>query len=111
MILKVSYLEKLIAGSKNSLSDEKNPEKLPTIARPRRRDPNMTGYHEKEKPGFGRKELAELKADLEVWLKNLLDNMQNRESLESLELKIQEIKMGLDKKADAEGTKKGFAFL
>lgn len=31
--------------------------------------------------------------------------------MESLELKIQEIRMGLDKKADAEGTKKGFAFL
>ena len=71
----------------------------------------MTGYHEREKPGVSRKDLAELKAELEAWLKNLLDNMQNRESMESLELKIQEIKMGLDKKADAEGTKKGFAFL
>jgi hypothetical protein len=38
----------------------------------------MTGYHEKS--GFGRKDLAELKAELEAWLKNLLDNMQNRES-------------------------------
>lgn len=58
LILKVSYLEKLIAGSKNSLSDEKNPEKLPTIGRPRRRDPNMTGYHEKDRSGVGRKDLA-----------------------------------------------------
>ena len=37
--------------------------------------------------------------------------MQNKESFESLELKIQEIKIGLERKADAEGTKKGFAFL
>ena len=37
--------------------------------------------------------------------------MQNRENLESLELKVQEIKKALDRKADAEGTKKGFQFL
>ena len=55
--------------------------------------------------------MAELKAELEAWLRNLLDGMQNRESFESLELKVQEIKKGLEKKADAEGTKKGFQFL
>ena len=31
--------------------------------------------------------------------------------MEALDLKLQEIKKNLDKKADAEGTKKGFAFL
>jgi hypothetical protein len=31
--------------------------------------------------------------------------------MEDLELKIQDIRRNLDKKADAEGTKKGFAFL
>lgn len=31
--------------------------------------------------------------------------------MESMDLKIQEIKRALDRKADAEGTKKGFAFL
>jgi hypothetical protein len=45
LILKVSYLEKLLSGSKNSLSDEKNPEKLPAINRPKKRDPNLTGFH------------------------------------------------------------------
>ena len=31
--------------------------------------------------------------------------------MEALDLKLQEIKKNLDKKTDAEGTKKGFAFL
>ena len=68
----------MLAGSKNSLSDEKNPEKLPAIHRPKRKDPNLTGFQDKEKSGFGRKDLAELKAELEAWLKNLLDSNQNR---------------------------------
>ncbi|MCB0369266.1 MAG: hypothetical protein KDD45_07365 [Bdellovibrionales bacterium] len=70
----------MLAGSKNSLSDEKNPEKLPAISKPRRRDPNFTTYHEKghERSGFVRKDLAELKAELEAWLKNLLDSLQSR---------------------------------
>ena len=89
LVIKVAYLEKLIAGSKNSLNDEKNPEKLPSINKPRRREQAFTVYHEKDKSGVGRKDLAELKAELEAWLKNLLDSMQNRENLESLELKVQ----------------------
>lgn len=104
LIIKVNYLEKLISGSKNSLSDEKNPEKLPSIHRvTKRRDPNMTSFHDREKDrsAIGRKDLAELKAELEAWLKNLLDSLQNRESLESLELKIQELRKNLDRKADA----------
>lgn len=90
LIIKVSYLEKLISGSKNSLSDEKNPEKLPAIHRvTKRRDPNMTGFQDKDRSGIGRKDLAELKSELEAWLKSLLDSLNNKESLESLELKIQ----------------------
>jgi hypothetical protein len=58
----VSYLEKQISGSKNFLSDEKNPEKLPTITKPKRRDPAFTVYHDKDKSGIGRKDLAELKS-------------------------------------------------
>ena len=89
LVIKVNYLEKLIAGSKNSLSDERNPEKLPAINKPKRREQAFTVYHEKDKSGIGRKDLAELKAELEAWLRNLLDGMQNKESLESLELKVQ----------------------
>ena len=69
------------------MSDEKNPEKLPSIHRiAKRRDPNMTGFHdrEKDKSAIGRKDLAELKAELEAWIKNLLESLQNRESFESL---------------------------
>jgi len=32
----------------------------------------MTMYQEKEKSGISRKDLAELKAELEAWLKSLL---------------------------------------
>jgi len=51
------------------------------INRPKKRDPNLTGFHyerEKEKSGISRKDLAELKAELEAWIKSLLDNSQNR---------------------------------
>jgi hypothetical protein len=37
-------LEKLLTGSKNSFTDDKNPEKLPAINRPKRKDPNMTMF-------------------------------------------------------------------
>ena len=62
LVIKVAYLEKLISGSKNSLNEEKNPEKLPAINKPRRREQAFTVYQEKEKSGIGRKDLAELKA-------------------------------------------------
>ena len=41
----------------------------------------------------------------------MLDSLQSRESLETLELKVQELRKNMDRKADAEGTKKGFQFL
>jgi len=37
---------------------------LPNITRPKRRDPNLTVYPDKEKSGISRRELAELKAEL-----------------------------------------------
>ena len=52
----------MISGSKNSFNDEKNPEKLPAINRPRKA--NLTVYQDKDKSGFGRKDLAELKSEL-----------------------------------------------
>jgi hypothetical protein len=55
--------------------------------------------------------LGELKAELEAWIKMLLDENKDRENYDDLMLKIQEIKHTLEKKADGEGTKKGFAFL
>ena len=84
---------------------------MPAIHRPKRRDPNLTAFQDREKSGFGRKDLAELKAELEAWLKGLLDGNQNRENMDSLELKLQELKKNLEKKADGEGTRKGFNFL
>ena len=64
---------------------------MPAINKPRRREQAFTVYHEKDKDksGIGRKDLAELKAELEAWLRNLLDSVQNRENLDSLELKVQ----------------------
>jgi hypothetical protein len=60
--MKVNYLEKLISGSKSVLTEEKNPEKLPALNRPRKREGNMTVYQEKDKSGISRRDLSELKA-------------------------------------------------
>lgn len=59
---------------------------MPTIHRPKRRDPNLTGFQDREKDrsGISRKDLAELKAELEAWLKSLIDGIQNRENYENM---------------------------
>ena len=108
--LKLLALEKSLIGSKQSLSDEKNPEKLPAINRPKR---NIGSLHEKDKDrtGWARRDLAELKAELQAWIQSLLEENKDRDNLEDLYLKLQEVRRNLEKKADAEGTKKGFAFL
>ena len=64
LIQKVNYLEKLIASSKSSFNDDKNPEKLPNINRTRPRNGNLTVYQEKDKSGISRKDISELKAEL-----------------------------------------------
>ena len=69
-----------MAGSKNSLNDDKNPEKLPTINRHRKREANFTVYQEKDKSGISRKDLAELKAELEAWIKSLFDENKEKEN-------------------------------
>lgn len=71
----------------------------------------MTGYQEKDKSGITKRDISDLKADLEAWIKSLLQQNRDHENLEALELKIQEIRKNLQRKADAEGTKKGFTFL
>ena len=108
--LKLLALEKNLSGSKQTLSDEKNPERLPAINRPKR---NIGSLHEKEKErsGWNRRDLAELKAELQAWIQSLLDENKERDNMEDLYLKIQEVKRSLEKKADGEGTKKGFTFL
>jgi hypothetical protein len=62
--MKVNYLEKLISGSRSNINEDKNPEKLPILNRPKRRDPNLTVYQEKDKSGISRRDLSELKAEL-----------------------------------------------
>ena len=49
----------------------------------------MTGYNDKDKSGISRKDLAELKAELEAWIRSLLEEHKEKESYEDLELKIQ----------------------
>ena len=43
LIMRVTYLEKLQSSNKNI--EDKNPEKLPAINRPKKKDPNQTTYH------------------------------------------------------------------
>ncbi len=54
-----------------------------------------------------------MKNDLELWIKSYLHNesKNNGGNLVDLELKVQEIRNILMKKADHEGMKKGLAFL
>ena len=53
-----------------------------------------------------------MKNDLEIWIKSYVDSQnKGHGNLGELELKIQEIKNILGRKADHEGMKKGLAFL
>ncbi len=97
--MRVNYLEKLLSGSKSNITEDKNPEKLPALNRPRKG--NMTVYQEKDKSGISRKDISELKAELEAWIRSLFEENKDRENLEDIELKLQEIKKSLEKKADA----------
>ena len=104
LIMRVDYLEKMM-GSKNSISDEKSDSKLPMIRRPKNRDMSTN-----EKSSIKR-DMAEVKNDLQAWLNNYLANMKSKANFEDLELKIQEVKNLLNKKSDQEGMKKGLMFL
>ena len=55
--------------------------------------------------------MHDIKNELQAWLNNYLAAMKNKDNSEDLELKIQEIKNALGKKADQEGMKKGLMFL
>jgi hypothetical protein len=52
-----------------------------------------------------------MKNEIQNWLNNYLANMKNRDNFENLELRFQELKNSLNKKADHEGMKKGLGFL
>lgn len=41
----------------------------------------MTGYQEKEKSGITKRDLSDLKADLEAWIKSLFDENKDHENL------------------------------
>lgn len=49
--------------------------------------------------------------EIELWIKGYLGNHKEKEVMEDLQLKLQDIRRMLDKKADGEGTKKGLTFL
>lgn len=58
----------------------------------------------------------ELKGELQHWLKQLFDSKNNGnkfddEFFKDLELKMQELKMGLERKADQESMRKYLTFL
>ena len=58
-----------------------------------------------------KRDMHEIKNELQTWLNSYLANMKSKDNFEDLELKIQEIKNALGKKADQEGMKKGLMFL
>jgi len=52
---------------------------LPAISRTKRKDLNLTGFPDKEKSsGMGRKDLSDVKAELEAWVTSLLDQGRDR---------------------------------
>lgn len=103
----------MISGGKHSLGTEEKISSggLPAISRTKRKDLNLTGFNDKDKSGVGRKDLSDIKAELQAWITGLLDQGRDKQSSEDLYLKIQEMRHALQKKADAEGTKKGLKFL
>lgn len=64
--------------------------------------------HEKSS---SKKDISDLKAEFQAWINNYLADLKNKNNTEDLELKIQEIRNSLNKKADQEGLKKGIGFL
>lgn len=105
IIGRLEYLEKII-GSRTSI-DDKNSDKLPLIKRNRVKD-RESSIHDKSS---SKKDIADIKAELQAWLNNYLTEMKSKDSLEDIELKLQEIKNNLNRKADQEGLKKGLTFL
>ena len=92
-------------GSKNSIEQDGHRDKLPLIKRPKAKEGSV---HDKSSV---KKDMYEIKNELQAWLNNYLASMKNKDNFEDLELKIQEIKNALGKKADQEGLKKGLMFL
>ena len=100
--MRVEYLEKML-GSKNSIQDK---DKLPLIKRNKVKDRD-TSFNEKS----SKKDIAEIKAELQAWINNYLGEMKSKDNFEDIELKLQEMKNILNKKADQEGMRKGLSFL
>ena len=55
--------------------------------------------------------MAEIKNQLINWLNNYLANAKSKDNFEDLELRIQELRNLVNRKADQEGLKKGLTFL
>lgn len=54
-----------------------------------------------------------MRGDLELWIKSYIDGLgrNNGGNFSDLEMKVQEVRNTLSKKADHQGMKKGLAFL
>ena len=83
-----------------------NKDKLPLIKRPRR-DKDSSVYEKSS----AKKDMAEIKNQLMNWLNNYLANAKSKDNFEDLELRIQELRNLVNRKADQEGLKKGLTFL
>ena len=58
-----------------------------------------------------KKDMNEIKNELQNWISNYMAANKTKDNLEDLELKIQELKNLIGRKADQEGMKKGLTFL
>lgn len=104
ILVRLDYLEKML-GSKNSIGDDKD--KLPLIKRNkiRERDSSI------QDKSSSKRDMTEIKAELQAWLNNYMMELKSKDNFEDIELKLQEIKNALNKKADQEGLRKGLSFL
>lgn len=97
-------------GSKHTTEGDGKSEKdkLPLIKKPRLIREKDASIHERSS---NKKDMLEIKNELQNWLNNYLANLKSKDNFDDLELRIQELKMMVNRKADHEGVKKGLAFL
>lgn len=55
--------------------------------------------------------MAQIKVEMQSWINNYIDSAKTKDNFEELELRIQELRNLLGKKADQEGMRKGLTFL
>ena len=107
LLARIEYLERMM-GSKNTDDGKSDKEKLPLIKRPKFVKEKDLSIYDKSS---NKKDMLEIKNELQNWLNSYLANMKSRDNFEDLELKVQELRNLVNRKADHEGMKKGLAFL